>query len=203
MRKLEWIILYVFLGAVAPIAFFLTFWWSSFRYVAEGMIPAVAITGLLVGIILDVIFLKRWVKRAYQLNLGWLIAIYLFYSIGVFGFFMGVPIFNLAVGITAGYYIGRRSYHGKLASPKKEQLIRQTAVFAVLVLAVLSTISAYWALSDSSVGANLEGMFHLPFSVTKTMIVGIILVGGIASLILQYFLTQKTALWAVRGEPGS
>jgi len=199
MRKLERVALYVFLGAVAPIALFLAFWWGSFRYVAEEAIPAVALSGFLAGIVLDVIFLKRWVGQAYKLNLGWLIAIYLFYSIGVFGFFMGVPIFNLAVGIAAGYYIGRRIHQEKLGPQEGARLTRQTAILTVSVLAALSTISAYWALNEASTGANLQGMLHLPFNVTRGMIVSIIVVGGLASLVLQYYFTKKTASWAERG----
>ena len=53
LDKIEQPFLYLTLGAIFPILFFLTGWWGSYLILPERFIPAFALTGLAFGILLD------------------------------------------------------------------------------------------------------------------------------------------------------
>jgi len=65
-----------------------------------------------------------------------LVMIYLFYSMCVFGFFMGVPIFNLAVGAIAGIFVGRKLYY-KGVSIEHLQKASSFAIFSASIMALV------------------------------------------------------------------
>jgi len=102
--KIESFIIGCILGAVPVMFCFVTAWFVSAVLLDEKVVPTVALSGLGVGMVIDIAFLKRWIKKAYQLSNKVLIAIYIFYSIGVLGFCMGVPILNFGLRILAGIY---------------------------------------------------------------------------------------------------
>jgi hypothetical protein len=111
----------------------------------------------------------------------------------MFGFFMGVPVFNILMGSVAGWYIGRRmSIHHNNCDTFKRTL-RNTSIFCLSVMTLICIASATIALTDNSTAANLEGMLNLNFEVTQRMIIWIIIVGGLFLLISQYFLIKITA----------
>ncbi len=82
-----------------PISFFLTGWWSSISRVPENKIYIYALTGLLIGIILAVLFFKATLRNLFSLPLLLLELIYVFYFICFYGFFMGFPVFNVILSI--------------------------------------------------------------------------------------------------------
>ena len=62
MRKIESFIIGCVLGAV-PVSFcFVTAWFISAVLLDEKVVPTIALSGLGVGIIIDIAFLKRWAK---------------------------------------------------------------------------------------------------------------------------------------------
>ncbi len=104
--KLERFALGLILAPLAPLAGLMVFWWSAYAILPEAWIPLVTITGLLAGILADVFLLKKLLDR--RLSLLFWVAVFLFYSIGTFGFFMGVPVINAILAIPAGFVIGSR-----------------------------------------------------------------------------------------------
>ena len=91
LQKIELAIISVLFGAVPIFICFLAGWWISIPLVPESWIFLCALVGLLIGVLVDVLFLRRWVRNVYSMRpLVWMF-VYLFYSIGMFGFFMGVP----------------------------------------------------------------------------------------------------------------
>jgi hypothetical protein len=187
--KLERFALGLILAPLAPIAGLLLFWWGAYEFLPERWIPFVALSGILLGLLADVFLLKKLIDRAYKLGLVFWVVVFLFYTIGLFGFFMGVPIFNALLAIPAGFVIG-----GKLASQGAERLQVQkaagrTAWFTSSVLAFICTASAFIALMSKSTASDLRGMLGLGFEVTQPMIVGLILVGGTALLTVGWGLT--------------
>ncbi len=192
MRKIEIATIGVLFGAVPIIICFLAGWWISIPLVPESWIFLYALAGLLVGVLADVLFLKTWVRHAYSLKpMVWMI-IYLFYSIGMFGFFMGVPVFNVALALPAGFFIGGWLAHSGADSTRMKKVARHSAVFTTSVLGLICVASATIALASSSTASDLQKMFNLPIQVTPAMIIGIILGGGIFILILQWWLTLKS-----------
>jgi len=192
MRVIENAAIGTILGAVPVIACFLAGWWISIPLVPESRIYQCALGGLLLGILVDVVFLRDWVRHAYSMKTWVWKAVYLFYSIGMAGFFMGVPVFNVMLAFPAGVFVGRWLVHSGADSTRISKTARQTAVFTTSILGVVCAASASIALVDRSTAHNLQGMFRLPFQVTPVMIMGIILVGCALILTLDWWLTVKS-----------
>jgi hypothetical protein len=65
-------------------------------------------------------------------------------------------------------------------------------------LAFICAASAIFALIDPYTEANLQGMLALPFDVTRGMVIGLILIGGAALLILNWRLTSASARFSYK-----
>ena len=76
---------------------------------------------------------------------------------------MGVPVFNLLLGVPAGFLMGRRLMIFRAGEEHINQLGRWTQVFTTSVLGLFCLASAVLALGDPSTGANLRGMLGLGF----------------------------------------
>jgi hypothetical protein len=187
--KIERFVLGSILAPLAPLALFMGFWWLSYALLPEAWIPFGTVFGLLLGILADVFLLKRLVERAYKLSMVFWVAVFLFYTIGVFGFCMGVPVFNAALAIPAGFVIGGKLAHEMADGPRVRADARRTCILTTVVLAFICAASASLALSSSSTAADLEGMLALPFAISPAMIWGIILVGGAGLLAVNWLLT--------------
>ena len=198
MLKIEKLLLTCILGAIAPISGFLAGWWGTFWFLPAALVAVAAGAGLILGLVVDAFFLKKWVNHAPGIDLRIWMVIYLFYSVAVFGFFMGVPVFNLLLGMPAGYLMGRRLVISRADEEQINQLGRWTQVFTTAVLGLFCLASAALALRDPSTGANLRGMLGLGFEVTTPMIWGIILIGGGLLLALEWVLTEIAMQIAVK-----
>jgi len=196
MNKVETMVMALVFGAVLPIFLFLAGWWSSIGLVSDNLIFIIALTCLSLGIVIDILFLKEWLRNVYNTNWKLLIIIFLFYSICTFGFFMGVPVFNLMIGIMAGIFVGRKLYHDKKSITQVRCNIKKTSIVTTIVIVTISLASAFFALRDPmDTARNLEGMFHhQSFSITTLMIIGIIVIGAFVLALSQYWLTKTAAL---------
>jgi len=198
MRTIENAAIGIVFGAVPVIACFLAGWWGSIPLVPESRIWQCALAGLLVGILVDVVFLKGWVRRAYSMKPWVWKAVYLFYSVGMFGFFMGVPVFNVILALPAGVFVGRWLAHSGADSTHMRKAARRVAVFTASVLGLVCIASGSIALASRSTASDLQGMLGLQFQVTPVMIVGIIVGGGTMILALDWWLTIKSVERAYR-----
>jgi hypothetical protein len=190
--KLESSIRGLILAPLAPLALLLGGWWLAYFFLPEKRIFLGALLGFVLGLLVDIPLLQKQSASADTFpNIFWA-AIFLFYSVGFFGFFMGVPVFNLALAIPAGFILGSR-----LASQRADEIglrfaMRRAAVFTTTVLAFICMASAIIALADPYTEANLQGMLGLPFDVTRGMVVGLIVIGGLLLLILNWLLTTAS-----------
>jgi hypothetical protein len=185
--KLERIALGLILAPLAPLAGLMSFWWAAYAILPETWIVFSAITGLLAGILTDLFLLKRLLDR--RLGLPLWAAVYLFYSVGVFGFFMGVPVINAALAVPAGFVIGGRLAGENANRQKVRKTTQRTAWFTTGILVFICAASAFLALSSPSTASDLEGMLALPFAVSPAMIWGLIISGGAALLAANWGLT--------------
>ena len=153
--------------------------------------------GLGVGIIIDLLFLGKWVYAAFQIHPMILIAIYLFYSVGIYGFFMGVPVFNIIMGPLAGFYIGRRLKREKADPEGTKRVIHRTGLLASFVLAVACTASLFLAASEVTLAGNINGMLRdmlgLNFTFNYQTILALSVFAGIGIVVMEYFLTRVVA----------
>ena len=174
--KLERFGLGLILAPVLPMAGLMGFWWGAYALLPEAWIPFATISGLLAGILVDVFQLKKLLDR--RLNWPFWMAVFLFYSIGTFGFSMGVPVVNASLAIPAGFVAGTRLRAENADMLRVRKITRRTAWFTTGVLALVCAASAIIALADPFTAGNLRSMLGLGFEVTQGMIIGLILVGG-------------------------
>jgi hypothetical protein len=187
--KIEKVLIGLALGAVFPVIGFLGAWWGTFSILPEKIMPPVVLAGFMIGIIIDLFFLKRWMRKAYSMPLTTWMAVYGFYSICILGFFMGMPVFNIGLALPAGLYIGGRLARQGAGADEVNRLSRGTCLFTISVMAVVCLISATIALAHPYTGNEIEGMLRLPFAVTPLMLAAIIALGGTVLLLLQWGVT--------------
>jgi hypothetical protein len=194
MRKIEAVVLGMLFGAV-PIFLCLLLVFiigGSANLITDETGPYFGLAALGMGLVIDIIFLKRWVKVAYRLNNKFLGEIYVFYSIGALGFGMGVPIFNFAVGLTAGVYTARKMHHIQANDDERRRNIKKTARFTAVVLMAMCCLTGFWALIGGLVGARFE-LPVLSFTFTVPIIIGCVISGGLILCVLQYWVATAAA----------
>lgn len=109
MKRFEKIFSGLIIGSTFPLLFGLLSVTAWFYFDKSENRPLIYLTiGLLIGSIIDLKYLKGWIKDRFDLPLWFIAGIYLTYNIFVYGFFMGFPVFNVFLGLFAGYYYGKR-----------------------------------------------------------------------------------------------
>lgn len=203
MRRIEIGFVGIVLGAIPIIVGFLGGWWLSIPFVPESRILTFALAGLAIGGLVDAIWLKSWIRRAYSVPpLIWM-GVYLFYSLCLLGFFMGMPVFNVCLSVPAGLFIGAQQAHRGAQPPAVREAAQRAAWFTTGVMALICSASAALALADPYTEASLKAMLGLGFTVTRPMLVGLIVIGGLALLGLQWWLTKSSAEVAYRHLAGA
>jgi len=196
--KLERSIRGLILAPLLPLALLLGGWWLAYVVLPEPWIFLGALLGLLLGLLLDIPLLKRWLTRVDALGTPFWMVVFLFYSIGLFGFFMGVPVFNLGLALPAGFILGGRLASQHTAESNLRVAAKHASEFTTTILTLICLASAFIALADPYTAANLQGMLALPFVVTHGMIIGLIIVGGGLLLLLNWWLTSASVLFTYR-----
>lgn len=186
------------LAPLAPLAGLLTAWWAAYIFLPEFWIPYVALSGLLLGVTADWLLLKKLVERASRLKTVFWAAVFLFYSTGVFGMFMGVPIFNALLALPAGFVTASKLAEQKANPVSVRRASGRTAWFTSGILLLVCGASAFVALASSSTASDLQGMLGLGFEVTRGMITGLIVLGGLALLGFNWILTFLSSRLAYR-----
>jgi len=187
--KFEKLTLGSILAPIAPLALFMGFWLLSYVLLPEKWIPYCTLLGILLGILADGLLLKKLITRAYGLGTVFWLAVLLFYSVGIFGFFMGVPVFNTALSIPAGFIVGGKLAHEVADDSRVRRASLQTSILTTSLMALICVASAIFALLSPSTPSDLRGMLGLGFEVTSAMIWGIILIGGAGLLAVNWLLT--------------
>ena len=194
MKMLETMMLTLIVGAVIPISFFLAGWWGSLPYLEEHLIGRVAMGAFGCGVVLELLLFQTIQRTLWQLSQFTYLLIFVFYSVGLFGMFMGVPVPNLLAGTLAGWFIGGKWAYQRLPREQFKRKVRWVAGMTTGVLTILCAFSAWLAVRDPFTAANLRGMFRLSFTPTSPMIWGVIIVGGIGLLTAQWCVT----VWAAK-----
>ena len=106
--------------------------------------------------------------------------------------FFGVPVFNIFLGLIAGYYYSKRIVYLKIPVQNHTKIKSGVAFTTALTIAIFCSISGIIVMTTDSVGESLRQILRLKFEITKPMILGVILAGGLTLAGLQYFLTKLT-----------
>lgn len=152
------------------------------------------IAGLLPGIFLNLIYLKTWIKKRFDLPVWFITIIYLVYNIMVFGFFMGFPVFNVFMGLLAGFYYGHRMHYHGIRDRKRSRLINRVSFFTGVVMAFICLASGFLALANNEAAGMIENVLGLHFEVTRQMVWGIVLFGGLVLVAAEILITRITII---------
>jgi hypothetical protein len=187
--KIEQFALGLILAPLAPIAGLLGFWWTAYALLPGSWVPYCALSGLALGILADIFILKRMITHAYRLGTVFWLVVLMFYSVGTLGFFMGVPVFNAALAVPAGFVVGGKLARETVDGVRVRRASLRTCILTTSLMALVCAASATFALISPSTPSDLRGMLGLGFEVTPAMIWGLILVGGVGLLVVNWVLT--------------
>ena len=180
------------MGLPVPLLLMLLGWWGLIPFSpASGAYYIVsAAGGFLTGVLLDAVLLKKHMLRLFSLALPALCALMAFYSVLIYGFFMGFPVFNILPGILGGYAAVKGHALQKVDTPAARKAARRINLFSFALLLLLCVSTAYLTLREPTIQSQLKSMLGLPFTVTYPMIWAAILIGGAALLALQYLFSR-------------
>jgi hypothetical protein len=155
-RAFEVLILGMFFGLV-PLAapFIATFLFTGIAFGTKVLGPW-TLWSLLPGLLIDIAFLKKWVRNAYTINTKILAVLYVFHSICALGFFMGVPIGDIFLGILAGIYAARKMDFMGADEEKRNQNFKKTAKFTAAVMVLICCLITLWAIAGEMIGSRFE-----------------------------------------------
>jgi hypothetical protein len=196
LAGVERLFLQIMIGLIAPVAFLLIGWWGSLPFVLETSIKYFALGGLLAGIFIDALFLRRWVRKAYNLPVAGFVLVYLFYSICMYGFFMGMPALNFLLGIMGGYYVGLCLRYTKKGKDEVSRDAQRTAFFAAGVLAILCIASWLLAYSQPTIASEIQGMLNLAREISREQVLIYSAIAGAGLVAAEYFLTRAMVKFA-------
>lgn len=132
-------------AVAVPVSLSVAGWWVSASLALSGLlqigdthIAMSALAGLIGGVMLDIVFLGRWVRSFYAVPLVAMVPLYLFWTAIATAWFMGLPFGNLTLGTLAGAYMGRRALH----AGADEWEFRRQALVTALVAANVTGLAA-------------------------------------------------------------
>jgi hypothetical protein len=199
MKNIEERISGLIIGSIFPVSLGLllvTIWFLFDR--SESRPLFYLAFGLLIGILIDLRFLKGWINRRFNLPILIIASIYLVYNVFVYGFFMGLPVFNTFLGLLAGYYFGNRICFNKVESEKHPKLINQVSMFAGLIMTCVCILSGFLAIYDNGAAGMIQNVLGLSYPVTRTMLWAIVLIGGIILIIANILLTRIAMIKTIK-----
>jgi hypothetical protein len=192
MSKIESVILGMFFGFM-PLVICLagTVFFAGIVFGTE-VLEAWALWSLVPGVVIDIVFLKKWVRNAYQMSSKILAAIYIFYAVIAIGMCMGMPIFHFAMCIAAGIYIARKMHFIGADEQTCRQAFKRMARFCATVMVIICCLITLWAIAGQMIGYRLDTPL-LSFTFTVPIFSAVVLTGGAVLVLLQYWLTRAAA----------
>lgn len=106
---------------------------------------------------------------------------------------MGLPIFNVLLGLLAGYYFGNRICFKNVESEEHSKHISQVSIFTGWIMTLICISSGFLALLNNEAGGMIKEVLGLGFDVTRSMVLLIVLIGGLI-LILTYIMLTRIAM---------
>jgi len=169
-----------------------------------GELPGSAVVTVLVMIVfvgtaIDIWCLRRWTQGFYQANMPLMIFLFLICSLASIALFMGVPIGNLALGILAGLYTGRRYYHGGRGPEAFAGASRRVGLFTGAVVAAVALPVGLLALVAGEEYIAKSIVESLGFTYSNTAGVGLVVALCVLLMLIQYLLARSAAILAYRG----
>ena len=192
MNKIDKTFSAIAIGAPIPVVLMLACWWISVPAFDDNammywlLIPA----GLIIGLVLDLTVLRRFMFRLFSLPMPALFALLAFYSVMVYGLFMGFPVFNTLIGIFGAYVVARSGQLERISIDIIRKNARKTHVFSLILLLLICIVTTIMALNENAIEVELKMMLNLSFEVTRAMVWALILVGALFLILFQFGISK-------------
>jgi len=173
----------IVLGAIAPVVLFLAGWWGTLGVAGDSaLISWMALCGLACGLALDATWLRRWLDSLYSLRPAAQATIALFYAVMIYGFFMGLPVPLLLVGLGWGF----AAVHGDGPSDLRVRRTRLASWGSASLMTVACLATAWLAFREPSIALQVRGMLGISFTPSVSMLHVGSLIGGVVLVGLAY-----------------
>jgi hypothetical protein len=193
MSRLEAVVLGLLLAPMVAAVPFFVGWWGGFLVLPAEMVAYSALAGLGVGVLLDALFLRQFVRGAYAARPGALVGLYGFFSVVLFAVSMGVPVTHLLLGLIAGLYVGRALRHRRVGPSEVDARIGRVVRLTTVAMVAVCLASATIALLSPSTPRDLQGIFGPSFPVEEPLFIGLIVSGTAALVLMQAWVTRRAA----------
>lgn len=164
----------------------------------KGVIVTVLVVCLLLGVAVEIRFLSEWTRGVYQASMKLMAGVYLISSVVAIALGMGVPVGNLALGVMAGLYIGRRCFHSAEGPDVFKRASRRVGLFAGVVVALVSLPVGLLALVAGEEHTARVVVKTLGFAYCDAAGLGLVVTLCVVLMVMQYALTRGAATLAYR-----
>ena len=201
MSKREVMVVAAGLSVMCPLLTGVAGWWASAALHLAGIgglterhVAIIALGGLGVGLLLDVLWLRCWVAAFYSASRVRLAALYLPCSAIALASFMGVPVGLLLCGTLAGVYVGRRAFHGEASADSFVRTRRHAAWFIAAVTGTEALVIGLLVLRERSVVQFLADVLHAePAAVAGLVGVLVVVALDLVLVAIQFWCTSTAA----------
>jgi len=190
MTRAESVIVGFVVGITCPLLLFVFCWWAtaalSIYHIVSfpvSIIIVAAFTGMGLGFVLDILYLKNWVRSFYRASMKVMALVYLLLSVIAVAFFMGLPIGNIFLGAVAGLYVGRKQYHTGGNQQTLAKGAKRVGVFTACVTSLEALPIAILALDERELMDMLETLL-------RSAMTGFTAVALVASVCIGLFVVQ-------------
>ncbi|HEY44059.1 MAG TPA: hypothetical protein G4O11_08770 [Anaerolineae bacterium] len=197
-NRVEEIGISIFIAIACPASLFVLLWWSTsalaiyrVKEIPENIIIYVALLGLVLGILLDFLYLKELRARFYNIGVKFLIPLYIFWSAIALAFFMGMPFGNFVLGTLAGLYYGRRLYYQGSDQWFVGESVKKISLFAALVTGIESLFMGLLGLREQIVVELIQSTLGLdPVKIVGPIGIGLVIFVTLFVIWVQYLCTR-------------
>jgi len=204
MYRFEGTFIGIIIGFLCPFLCFIFLWWTSAALskiisLPDTYIIIAALTGLSLGIIIDIFYLNYLKSRFYLINTKIAVLIYLFCSLVAVAFLMGLPFANILLGILGGFYIGRKYHHLNKNNRKFENASRKVSIFTAIVTGIEALLIGFIAIQQSEGVKIIQSILSLSESaISGTIGILIICILSIIIMVIQYLCTRTASKFAFK-----
>ena len=206
MSKTESIAVGLAVGILCPLLLFVLCWWSTAALsiwhilpVPVSVIVAAAFAGLVGGVVLDALYLRRWVARFYYADMRLMVLVYLFCSAIAVAMFMGLPLGNIILGTLAGGYVGRRRHFAGESETMFPQSAKKLSLFIALITGLEALPIGLLALGEDWVAESLGQILGLEATIiTGVFGVGLVVLLCAILMVIQFWCACSAARFTYR-----
>ena len=188
----------IVLGTIAPVSGLLVGWWGCYLLGVTNAVAVAASTGLVLGLIANATLLRHRLDSLYRLSIPAQVAVASFYTVMIYGFFMGFPVPVLLVSLGWGYAVAH------MAAAADTRRVRWAAPGSALLMLVVCVATAWLAFREPWIAGEVRGMLGLSFTPSLASLVvasvagGLMLVGSAYAIPAVMLSRQRSRRDAVR-----